>query len=198
MISKLLLIVQFFFISTRAAAYDYGIIEDEFRSTFETHYQPTKCGPNIINFLRRLADKGFEMQRVSLVYITNKGFSVFGMVNAEHARGIRFGEPAVIESNWYHHVIAVDDRGYVFDFDFDIEPRIEKFSQYVEEMFLNEAECENPAYGKFCAGRLEKLKGYKLEWNQSVAIVEEDSKTSPVYWTSSLEEALKFFPTVAR
>jgi hypothetical protein len=174
-----------------AMGQDYGILEKNFKSTFETHYEARQCGKNIQEFLKRAKMIGFDMQHISVVTIKNKGYSVFGMVNAEWARISAFDRPVAGEANWYHHVVAVDDRSFVYDFDFDIKPTILPLRQYVEKMFLIEEECETPRSGEFCAGAETKNKDYKLEWFSGHDIVHD--KFPKPYWTSTLAEGVSHY-----
>jgi len=136
---------------------------DEARELFQKHYyehyEERRCGQNVLSLAKALpAASGFYV-----VTIENKGFSVFGMVNAEAARGQSFRKPANVEANWYHHVILVDDRGFVYDMDYTIEPSVVSMEEYLEKMFLDEPECEKSGTGEFCGGRENKMKEYQLE-----------------------------------
>ena len=184
---KIFLNVVFgFFILT--PVYGEAAFNEIFSDRYFNHYEAGKCGLHLLVFIKKLNQEDLSLEGVSLVEISNKGFSVFGMVNVEKARVKRFDKPAVDERNWYHHVIAVDTDGTVYDFDFSIEPSPLAFAEYVETMFLDEPECETPAYGKFCAGREEKLKNYQLRWTHASDLVNEaDPKP---YHVGSLGEAL--------
>lgn len=134
-------------------------LEKLFAQHFHNHYVDGRCGDNILKFARAIPDP----EGLHIVVIENKGFSVFGMVNAETTRGERFKKPAVVESNWYHHVVLLDGDGRVYDFDYHITPTVMPIEEYIETMFLEEPECQTPRSGEFCGGRDNKLKEYQLE-----------------------------------
>ncbi len=136
-------------------------ISDLFETHFREQYRPRYCGLNALNFVKAIAKLRGSAEGFHIVHVENKGFSVFGMVNAEHTRGSRFNKPAVDEANWYHHAFVLDDQGNVYDFDFGIEPRIVPIGQYLEEMFLKEATREQG--GSFYVGRQDKLNDYLFE-----------------------------------
>jgi len=124
-----------------------------------------------------------------LVTIKNEGLSVFGMVNAEVARNWNKAGPVERESNWYHHIVLLDEDGMVYDFDFTIKPTIVPIDEYIERMFLEEPECEKPAFGEFCGGRENKLDGYSLESIDVWAALEQDDKAPKK--KASLSEVLE-------
>ena len=139
-----------------------GNLDDLFEEHYFKQYVSGQCGKNVLNFVKAVKRTQGDVDFLRVVTVENKGFSVFGMVNAEKARGQRFNRPAEEEANWYHHVIALDSSGMVYDFDFGTTPRIVSMEEYLEEMFLDETECEKPAAGEFCAGRGTKLNDYKF------------------------------------
>lgn len=130
-------------------------IKELFETHYKKHYRPRFCGENILRFARAIGESKDTLPRLAVLRLTNAGLTVFGMVNAENARGS--------EANWYHHFLAMDDEGNVYDFDFDTTPRVPSLAAYVEEMFLDEKECDKPALGEFCAGRDNKLSDYRAE-----------------------------------
>jgi hypothetical protein len=136
-------------------------LETLFSTHFYRHYESGQCGKNIIKFIKAADAAGIDVSTMNVLFIENKGGSVFGMVNAEKAtRSYHDGE-----ANWYHHVVAVDDAGLVYDFDFTSTPRIIPIQDYIEEMFLDEIECSgDPAdyFGQPCVGRDTKLKDYEI------------------------------------
>ena len=141
-----------------SAADERAIFEDY----FHRHYQARQCGSNTLGLARAIRERTGSASCFQIVTLENRGLTVFGMVNAEHARGERFRRPAAVEANWYHHVFLVDARGFVYDSDFGTEPTVVPLAEYVERMFLDEAECAKPQYGEFCAGRDKKLADYEL------------------------------------
>lgn len=165
-----------------------GPVVGHFKQFFHEQYQPRKCGENALNFLKGLERDGQDISPYTMVQIENKGFSVFGMVNAEKARTVIRGERTTDEANWYHHVFVLDSSGRVFDFDYLSEPTIKQFSEYAEDMFLFEKECSTPISGKFCAGREEKLDNYVLSFFRAKDALANQDKP---YWKGNLREALK-------
>ncbi len=146
-------------VSTHSVA---GNFDNIFEEHYFNHYEPRQCGKNVLNFVKAVKQSQGDVGLLHVVTIANKGLSVFGMVNAEKARGERFRRPADVEANWYHHVIVLDDSGFVYDFDFGTIPRVIPMEDYLEDMFLNEPECEKLTSGEFCAGRARKLKDYEF------------------------------------
>ena len=142
-----------------------------FEKHFREQYEPRYCGKNALRFVEGLKAAGEDLQRFHIVTIENKGFSVFGMLNAERARGTRFNRPAEEERNWYHHVFVLDDQGLVYDFDFTIEPRIAPIAEYLEEMFLKEGD-EGQT---FKVGRKTKLADYALTAVPALAAVDKSA-----------------------
>lgn len=149
-----------------------GLFEEHFRK----HYKESSCGDNILRFARAAKALLGKADSLLVVVIANKGNSVFGLVNAEVARGERFKKPVETESNWYHHVILLDDAGRVYDFDYGIEPKITPIEEYLEKMFLDEPECQQPRYGEFCGGRENKLGEYIFEAIDGESAIAGESK----------------------
>lgn len=153
--------------------FSYGAFANALFPLFEKHfhekYEPRYCGKNAQRFIEALQSAGEDLTRFYLVMIENKGGSVFGMLNAERARGWRFDKPAEEEVNWYHHVFVLDDRGMVYDFDFTVTPQILPIGDYLEAMFLKE---NNPQ--RFKVGRQKKLEHYELASVAASEIVNQD------------------------
>ena len=138
----------------------------QFTKEFYSHYQSGKCGQNIMNLIDRAETNHIDMSRANLIEIKNEGFSVFGLVNAEHVRGggklykeipthgIKW-EPG--EANWHFHAILELD-GHIYDFDFGNEAAVVSVKAYLEKMFLNELPKEKG--GMFDTDRNEKLDKY--------------------------------------
>lgn len=168
------LLLGFSLATTTFAAHD---VTDLFEEHFEKNYQSRKCGQNIEAFARAIKKTHGDVDGFYVVSIVNKGFSVFGMVNAEKARSERFRKPAEDEVNWYHHVVLLDDGGKVYDFDYGIEPKVMSFDDYIEHMFLDEEECRTgAATGEFCVGRDTKLKEYEFESLDAESVLAKDRK----------------------
>ncbi len=168
---------------------DEQVLQPLFEKHFHKQYVSGRCGDNIRRFVKAVEREFASASDLAVVSLNNQGYSVFGMINVEKARGQRFNKPWEGEANWYHHVFAIDRNGNVYDFDFEKEPRIVPFHEYIDEMFLIEPECEKPTYGEFCAGRDNKLKDYLLESVAGEAVAKNINKENPI--KVSLEEAYK-------
>lgn len=180
-----LVVAVLWFFGSPALALDNAAAVFEYH--FTNSYEAGQCAANVRNFIRTLKGGGSDLSQISFVSIKNRGYSTFSMVNAEQARKGRSGG----ETNWYHHVIAVDADGYVYDFDFTTSPRITHFGDYVEAMFLNEPECDTPGTGEFCGGRETKLSQYELEWTRGDELLR--SSSPQPYFTGTLEESMQQF-----
>jgi len=143
-----------------------------FKTHYEKHYDPRKCGENILAFARAVSNAQGPIDSLHIVEIGNKGFHMFGMVNAERARGQRFKRPSEEETNWYHHFIVLDDQGRVYDFSYGIQPSIPPIEEYLERMYLDEEECRNPRAPGFCIGRDQKLDDYRFEATPAASVVD--------------------------
>jgi len=166
-----LLVLALGFLSLPAHA---GVIEDLFTDHYHRKYEPRFCGRNALNFVKAIAAERGSAEGFYIVTIENKGFSVFGLVNAEKARGFRFGKPFNEERNWYHHAFVLDAQGNVYDFDFTTEPRIVPIAQYLEEMFLDEGDGKGGA-GTFLVGRETKSNDYVLTATTAQAMLSEEA-----------------------
>lgn len=135
-----------------------------FAEHFRDHYAAGRCGTNVLAFLSDIAKNRGSVDGLYLVMFENNGFSGFGMVNVEAARDYIRDRWVETEKNWYHHVVAMDKSGLIYDFDFTVKPRIVKGSDYIESMFLNETECTGQrSSGEFCIGRDTKLNEYSVK-----------------------------------
>ena len=139
-----------------------------FKERFFDNYEANQCGKNIMSFLDAARVENVDASRAQILEITNPGNSVFGMVNAERARG---GPRGPQEKNWYHHVILELDC-HIFDFDFENEPTVVPLSEYFERMFFKERTGSQSF--TFFVGRERKLKEYQVE-----------AIRAPVYYKSS-------------
>jgi hypothetical protein len=109
-------------------------VEQEFKDSFETGYEPRFCGKNIKNFVAKLPPA--EMEGAKVLGIENKGFSYFGMVRAMHARDTKGdGTPYATDRNWHHHVV-LEKEGKIYDFDFGLEPKVLPVPEYFSQMFF--------------------------------------------------------------
>lgn len=132
------------------------------------HYESGKCGVNIMNLLERAEQAGVDISRAHILEITNKGFTGFGLVTAEHVRqrgrlnpdypasGLRYLPGNM---NWdFHAVLELD--GNIYDYDFGNEPQVVSIPEYFEKMFLSLAPNRT---GMVYADRAEKLKDYEVK-----------------------------------
>jgi hypothetical protein len=161
----LLLSVALVFQSAFASA---ASLDEVFSSSYYTHYEAGRCGGNIMALVTRANEARIDVSRAKILQIRNEGFSVFGMLNAEHARdkgrvlaqttpqGLRF---APGETNWDFHVVLELD-GEIYDFDFGNSPSIAAVDDYFETMFLNDRTKEQG--GKFPVEPNAKLKDYRV------------------------------------
>lgn len=143
-------------------------LDEVFASSYYTHYEAGQCGGNIMALITRADKAGIDVSRAKILQIRNEGFSVFGMVNAEHARdkgrvlaqttpeGLRF---APGETNWDFHVVLELD-GEIYDFDFGNTPVIAKVDDYFQKMFFDDRTKQEG--GKFPVEAAVKLKDYKV------------------------------------
>lgn len=148
----------------------------EFEELFEQHYwhsyEAGYCGKNSLAFINKSHDKFGNAQELYLISLVNKGFSMFGMVNAEKARSVIQGNNVADESNWHHHAFVVDKNGFVYDFDYESQPTQIHFTEYIDKMYLEESECFTPVYGEFCIGKEDKLDDYKITVLPGLSAVE--------------------------
>jgi hypothetical protein len=156
---------------------------------FKTQYAEGRCGDNIKRLASMWAKSNKDLKGMSVIFIENRGISVFGMVNAERARGYRFDTPTVVEKNWYHHVIAVDRDGFVYDMDFMTKPYVLNFKRYIYYMFLDEKECKERVSGEFCGGAKSKMQGYRMDWYHAEEFLKNPSPKP--YFTGNMMESLK-------
>ncbi len=165
-------------------------VEEMFHENFLTQYTGGRCFQNSLNFARAVESEFSAAESLTLVSLKNVGFSTFGMINAEKTRGSRFEKLSVEESNWYHHVFIMDEKGYVYDFDFGIEPNVIHISEYLEDMYLNEPECTKKGFsGRFCGGRKSKLTEYEFTAvNAKIALQGKDKPEVKVYMQAIVDD----------
>jgi hypothetical protein len=159
-----------------------------FAEHYYSEYQQRFCAENTIGFLKAVKAAEGSVDKFVKVTIRNNGGSMFGMLNVEASRGIAFNQPAVKEANWYFHVFAVDQDGYVFDFDFMITSQKIKFAEYADRMYLDEPGCQTGRNtDAFCVGRDRKLDGYHLEFVKGEDVIDGNNT---ITWKGTLKEAL--------
>jgi hypothetical protein len=136
-----------------------------FESTFESNYRAGECGTNIMNLVKLANQSGLDTSAMNIIQITNKGLFNFGMVGGYEARAYRFPPPTREKiaytdlRSWFHHVV-LEHEGYIYDYDFGIEPRITPVAEYVERMFLPDRKW---SMGAKITPREERLQNYQVE-----------------------------------
>jgi len=174
-----------------SSAYADSELSAQFSRTFTTNYVAGQCGDNVIGLVERSEDRRLNLNTARILEITNVGFSVFGLINAEFARGKgRQGAPG--ETNWYHHVVLEKD-GLIYDYDFGNTPAVTPIAKYFEKMFL--VEKKKAEGGDFYVGREEKLKTYQIVIRSGLEVTAaRRTRTSqPKGETMRLEEFLRSF-----
>jgi hypothetical protein len=189
------------FISLQSYAQTTPFLLGHFKADYKKHYVENQCGSNILGFLGRAESKGKKVYNANILEISNKGYSLFGLINVEFARekgrlnpnssldGIR-NLPG--ETNWYHHVVLELD-GYIYDFDFDNYPVVLPVRDYFEKMFLNDKKISEG--GDRYIGRDEKLTTYEIIVRPGIETVRSRSENikSPEGEKFRLGEYLKYF-----
>jgi len=169
-----------------------------FKIDFKQIYVQNQCGQNILNFLKRAENSGLNVYNANILEISNKGFSLFGLINAEYAREAGRVNPnssqdgfrqSPGERNWYHHVVLELDEE-IYDFDFGNQPSVLSKELYFEKMFLNDKTISEG--GEHYIGREEKLKTYEILVRPGLDTIRarEESRSSPVSKTLRLKEFL--------
>jgi hypothetical protein len=195
---KLSLIIIFFIFSLNIFAGRNPELEKLFKNDFKKYYIQNQCGSNILEFLRRAEAKGLNLYNANILEITNKGFSIFGLINAEYARETGRLNPNYTqdgmrqlpgENNWYHHVVLELD-GEIYDFDFGNQPSVLEKELYFEIMFLNDK--KKSEGGGHYIGREEKLKNYEILFRPGLDTLRarEEGKSGPVSKKLRLKEYL--------
>lgn len=161
------LIILLFLIAS-STVFANNSIDTLFEESFQTHYVSGRCGDNITNLLDRADISGIDISAANILEITNRGFTVFGMINVEYARASGRLNPEYPaqglrnlpgERNWHHHIILEQD-GFIYDYDFGNTPVISSVKDYFDRMFLNEK--RKSEGGEFYVGEDEKLAKYKV------------------------------------
>lgn len=139
-------------LSAQAAPQDLGTL---FTQTFYSNYVPRRCYDNITRLLNLAEKSGIDTSNANILYITNRGYSSLGLVNAELARG----KIKPSETNWQFHAI-LEMNGLIYDYDFMNSPLVLSIPQYFEKMFFNER--PKGTSGSFYVGREQKMKDYEV------------------------------------
>jgi hypothetical protein len=172
--------MRLFFIAlllSASTAFGQTSIAPVFESTFESNYKAGQCGINIMNLVKMAKEQGLDISQAKVIQITNKSSFNFGMVGAFEARGYRYPPPnrekiAYTDlRSWYHHVV-LEHEGYIYDYDFGVEPRVLPVAEYFELMFLPEKKW---SLGSNITSREDRLSGYQLEIHNA----EDTLKTKP-------------------
>lgn len=138
-----------------------------FKETWTSGYTRSECFKNIVALLKRSHAANANIYNANLIHITNKGTTVFGMVNAEHARGNFSAQ----ESNWYFHAI-LENNGMIYDFDFGQAPVITTKKQYFEKMFFSDIKGK----GKFYVAPETKMNDYEVTILRGPELVDSNGK----------------------
>lgn len=173
----------------------------QFKTDFTKYYVENQCGSNILGFLGRAETKGININNAHILEISNKGFSLFGLINAEFAResgrlnpnsGIDGIRNLPGETNWYHHVVLEMD-GEIYDFDFGNSPVVLPVKAYFEKMFLDDKKASEG--GERYIGRDEKLKTYEILVRPGLETIQarSENQKSPVKETLRLQDYLRGF-----
>ena len=161
--------------------------EDVFSQQYNEHYLPRHCGINVKNFIRNLNKAGVNTSGYYAVVLTNPSFSWL-LVNAEK---VRDGD-TTIELNWHFHVFVVGPKREVYDFSYGSTPQVVPYGKYVEDMYLDETECQlepnQRNYSNPCVGKENKLRHYKTEWFRAADYY--NVKAQPAF-SMSLGKSLK-------
>jgi len=187
---KIFYVIYLSFIFTKLA-FANTELKQLFSASFSTYYVEAKCGENILGLIQRADNKKINLNTANILEISNVGFSVFGLLNAEYARaGGRHGAPG--ERNWYHHVVLEMD-GFIYDFDFGNTPNITTTKKYFEQMFLDDK--RKSEGGEFYVGREEKLKYYEIVVKPALATMyaRRDRVASPSGETMRLQQFLDIY-----
>lgn len=150
---------------TEAGALANSDLERLFEIHYHDHYEERRCGENAMGFIEDANRKLGLAKDLYLVMIEDKGFSNFGMVQAEMARWpARPGRTQ--DMNWGYHAFVMDKSGNVYDFDYGPRPTITGIRQYLETMFIEDSECKNPrarpSAGDTCIKRETRLDEYQV------------------------------------
>lgn len=131
---QLILILVVFQLFISQAFADAELIK-MFKDSFTTNYVSGRCGDNITGLATRADEKRINLNNANILIIDNPGFTNFGMVNVEMARGALRSGPGPM--NWFHHVVLEKD-GMIYDFDFTNQPKIVSINVYFQNMFLSD------------------------------------------------------------
>jgi hypothetical protein len=194
-------VIFFFLISNVSFAQKNSELLRQFKTDFTKHYVENQCGSNILGFLGRAETKGININNAHILEISNKGFSLFGLINAEFAResgrlnpnsGIDGIRNLPGETNWYHHVVLEMD-GEIYDFDFGNSPVVLPVKAYFEKMFLDDKKASEG--GERYIGRDEKLKTYEILVRPGLETIQarSENQKSPVKETLRLQDYLRGF-----
>ncbi|MEY4615337.1 MAG: hypothetical protein RJB66_297 [Pseudomonadota bacterium] len=85
---KITAVILFCVTFNLAQAADINALNALFTDTFYgSFYRPLQCGQNAENLLRLAITKGIKLDNTYVIKLENKGYSNFGLVGAQKARG---------------------------------------------------------------------------------------------------------------
>lgn len=143
-------------------------VDRVFQENYYSNYQPRHCGVNIKRLLEDVHTRDPEaIKGARVLSFTNGGFSYFGLLRTCHARDKRFDAPHIGQRNFHHHV-ALEKDGRVFDLTYGIEPETPGVEHYIETMFLQDDVVD----------RERKLKDYKVQVIDAEEYLSADKDTS--------------------
>ena len=135
-----------------------------FHVHYSDHYEERRCGENALGFIEDANRKLGMAKDLYLIMIEDKGWSNFGLVQAEMARRVdRPGQTH--DMNWGYHAFVMDQSGDIYDFDYGPKPTVTGIRSYLENMFLNDNECTTPPQrrgGDTCISRDNRLSDYEI------------------------------------
>ncbi len=155
---KFLTIVSLFFSLNSLASIEFNNL---FNELYYSEYRAQRCGENIRELLTYAEAKSLKISDAKVLVLRNKGLSVFGQVNALHARTPSL-QYSANERNWRFHVLLMKGH-FIYDFDFGNEPKIISVDQYFYKMFLNEE-----ARSSFKIDPEQKMDDYIVEFYNSL------------------------------
>ncbi len=153
-------------------------LDQLFKDHYQNHYEERRCGENALGFIEDAQEKLGAADSLFLVMIEDKGFSNFGLVQAEMARWpARPGQTQ--DMNWGFHAFVMDKSGNVYDFDYGPGPTITGMRRYLETMFIDDNECTQPPptirnAGSTCVKRETRLDEYQISVVPGVDIIARD------------------------
>ena len=155
-----------------------------FSDHYHDHYEEGRCGENALSFIEDANRKLGAAKDLYLITIEDKGFSNFGLVQAEMTRWVsRPGQTQ--DRNWGYHAFVMDGSGNIYDFDYGSKPSVTGIRNYLESMFLNDNECLLPPPrrrgGDSCVDRETRLKDYEIKVLPGDQIIVRDESEKKIF-----------------